>query len=108
MHTARPRRNEDVMDKRQMLDMPHAESRDVTTHEESTLQRQIAALREDNEDLRASALWWKALYEEAQRRCADLESSPKARASSRVDVRFTMPSSSPAHPPRPGATTRPL
>jgi hypothetical protein len=32
-----------------------------------------AGLLEDNEDLRASALWWKALYEEAQRRYADLE-----------------------------------
>jgi hypothetical protein len=108
MHTARPRRNEDVMDKRQMLDMPHVESQDIVTDEKSTLQRQIAALREDNEDLRASALWWKALYEEAQRRCADLDSSPKARASSRVDPRFRMTSSTPAHAPRPGATTRPL
>jgi hypothetical protein len=107
MHTARPRRNEDAMDEGQMLDRPHVESQDVVPDEESTLQRQIAALREDNEDLRASALWWKALYEEAQLRCADLESSPKARASSRVDVCFRMPSSSPAHAPRPGAT-RPL
>ena len=63
------------MDKKQMLDNPHVESLDVVTDEEFTLQhqiaalqRQIAALREDNEDLRASALWWQALYEEAQRR----------------------------------------
>ena len=103
------------MDKRQMLDMPRLESQDVVSDGESTLQRQYAALqrqnaalREDNEDLRASALWWKALYEEAQRRSADLESSPKARVSSRVDVRFPISSSSPAHATRPGATTRPL
>ncbi len=90
------------MDKRHMLDMPHAESHDVGTDEESTLRqnaalrRQIAALSEDNEDLRASALWWKALYEEAQRRCADLESSPKARSGSRLDQRFRMTPSTPA------------
>ena len=109
------------MDKKQMWDNPHVESRDGATDDESTLQRQIAALqrqiavlqrqiavlREDNEDLRASALWWQALYEEAQRRCADLESSPKARASSRVDQRFRMPSSTP-DAPRSGAETRPL
>jgi hypothetical protein len=109
-----PRRNEDVMDERQLLDTPYVESHDVID-EESTSQRQNAALRrqnaallEDNEDLRASALWWKALYEESQRRCADLESSPKARVTSRLDVRFAMPSPSPARTPRPGATTRPL
>jgi hypothetical protein len=103
------------MDKRQMLDTPHVEVQDVVPDEESTLQRQIAALRrqiaalcEDNEDLRASALWWKALYEEAQRRCADLGSSPKARASSRVDQRFRMPSSTPAHQAHGDAATRPL
>ena len=102
------------MDKRPMLDVPHLES-DVATEEKSilprqnaALQRQIAALREDNEDLRASALWWKALYEEAQRRCADLESSPKARPSARLDPRFRMTPSSSAHASRPGATTRPL
>jgi hypothetical protein len=108
MDTARPRRNEDVMEKRQMLDVPHVDTQDVVTDEESTLRRQVAALREDNEDLRASALWWKALYEEAQRRCADLESSSKARANARLDPRFTMTSPSSAHAPRPGATTRPL
>jgi hypothetical protein len=103
------------MDKRQMRDMPHVDSPDVVTDEESTLLRQNAALkcenaalREDNEDLRASALWWKALYEEAQRRYVDLESSPKARVTSRVDGRFPMPSSSAAHAPRPGAATRAL
>jgi len=103
------------MDKRPLLNVPHLESHDGATDGESilprqnaALQRQIAALREDNEDLRASALWWKALYEEAQRRCADLESSPKARPSARVDPRFRMTSSSSAHASRPGATTRPL
>src|SRR5262245_9621003 len=103
------------MDKRPMVDMPYLESPDGATGEESilprqdaALRRQIAALREDNEDLRASALWWKALYEEAQRRCADLESSPKAHPSARVDPRFTMTSSPSAHASRPGATTRPL
>jgi len=102
------------MDEKQMLDTPHVDTQDVVTDEESSLRgqnaalrRHIAALREDNEDLRASALWWKALYEEAQRRSADLESTPKARIT-RVDVRFPMPSSSPAHAPRSGATTRPL
>jgi hypothetical protein len=104
------------MDKRQMLDTAHVESHDVVSDGESTfqrqnaaLQRQIAALHDDNEDLRASALWWKALYEEAQLRCAELESAPlRARATSRVDVRSPMRSSNRAHAPRPGATTRPL
>ena len=96
------------MEKRQMLDVPHVDTQAVGTGEESTLQRQIAALREDNEDLRASALWWKALYEEAQRRCADLESSSKARANARLDPHFTMTSPSSGHAPRPDATTRPL
>ena len=105
------------MDKRQSLDMPSVEPQHLGTDGESALQRQNAALQrenaalhEDNEDLRASALWWKALYEEAQRRYADLESSPKARITPRVDigVRVPMPSSSRAHAPRPGATTRPL
>ena len=103
------------MDKRQMLDTPHLESQDVVTDDDSTLQRQNAALQrqnaallEDNEDLRASALWWKALYEEAQRRFADWESPPKARVGSRVDARFRVPSSSPAHSHRPGGTTPPL
>jgi hypothetical protein len=83
------------MDKRQMLDMPRAESQDVAIGEQSTLQRQNAALLEDNEDLRASASWWKALYEEALRRYADLQSSPKPRVTSRVDVRFPMSSRAP-------------
>ena len=99
------------MDKTQMLDTLHARTQDVVMDEESTLQRQIAALQrqiaalsEDNEDLRASALWWKALYEEAQRRCADREGLPKARPIARVDARFPMASSTPAHTPRPAVT----
>ena len=76
--------------------------------EQLALQRQNAALLEDNEDLRASALWWKALYEEAQRRQADPESSAKARVTSRVERRFPMSSPSPARGPRPGAATRRL
>jgi len=96
------------MDERQMPDMPRVESDDVAIAEESTLQRQNAALLEDNEDLRASAIWWKALYEETLRRYADLESSPKGRVTSRVEVRFPMRSSSPAHATRAGAATRSL
>jgi hypothetical protein len=78
------------MDKREMRETNHVEAQGVVNdeepsslHPETALQRQLAALREDNEDLRASALWWKALYEEAQRRCADLESSPRASARNR-------------------------
>ena len=96
------------MDKIQMLDTPHARTQDVVIDEGSGLQRQIAALREDNEDLRASALWWKALYEEAQRRCADLEGLPRARVTAHLDPRFPMTSSTPAHAPRSAAITRPL
>ena len=101
------------MDRRQMLDTPRVESHDVAIaestlqHQNAALQRQSAALLEDNEDLRASALWWKALYEEALRRCTDLESARKARVSSRLDARFPMPSSSTTHAPLPGVT-RPL
>jgi hypothetical protein len=96
------------MEKRQMLDMPRLKSQDSTSQlHNAALQRQNAALAEDNEDLRASALWWKALYEEALRRCADLENSRKARVTARVDVRFPVSSSSSAHMPRSGATMRP-
>jgi hypothetical protein len=41
--------------------------------DDSKLQREIAALREANEDLRLSAVRWKAMYECAVRRCAELE-----------------------------------
>ena len=97
------------MDEEHIVDPSRAGSQDVAINEESTrkrqnaalerqnaaLQRQNAALLEDNEDLRASALWWKALYEESQRRQTDMESSPKARVGSRLDVRFPRPSSTP-------------
>jgi hypothetical protein len=103
------------MDKREMLDMPHVGVQDVATDEESTprhqnaaLGRQVAALREDNEDLRASALWWKALYEAAQRRCSDLEGSAKTRTSTHVDPHFTMTSSPRARASHRVAITRPL
>jgi len=39
----------------------------------SKLHRELAALREANEDLRLSAVRWKAMYESAVRRCAELE-----------------------------------
>jgi hypothetical protein len=69
-------REEDVMHRKQMPDGPRAGSGNVVTDGESVLRQQNAALREDNEDLRASALWWKTLYEQAQRRCADLDPLP--------------------------------
>jgi hypothetical protein len=96
------------MDERQRRGMSHVESHGFLIDEQSALQRQNAALLDDNEDLRASASWWKALYEEAQRRCADLESVTNARVTSPVEVRFPMPSSSPAHTAHPGAATRRL
>ena len=96
------------MNKRQKCEVSHVESFDFVIDEHSALQRENAALLEDNEDLRASALWWKALYEESQRRCGDLEASTRARLTSRVEVRFPVPSSGPAHARRPGAATRRL
>jgi hypothetical protein len=85
------------MNERQGREVSHIESYDFVVDEHSALQRENAALLEDNEDLRASALWWKALYEESQRRCVDLESSTNGRAASRVEVRFPVPSSTRAH-----------
>jgi hypothetical protein len=41
--------------------------------DESKLRREIAALREANEDLRLSAVRWKAMYESAASRCVELE-----------------------------------
>jgi hypothetical protein len=108
MDTAQSHPDEDVMKKRQGPDVSHVESHNCLIDEHSALQRENAALLEDNEDLRASALWWKALYEESQRRCADLESSTSARVTSRVELRFRVPSSGRAHAPRPGAATRRL
>jgi hypothetical protein len=46
----------------------------VAVAEESKLQSEVAALREANEDLRLSTVRWKAMYECAARRCAELES----------------------------------
>jgi hypothetical protein len=109
MHTAQSHPDEDVMNKKQRPDVSYVESPDLLSDEHSTLQRQHAALLEDNEDLRASALWWKALYEESQRRCADLESSTRAtRVTSRVELRFPLRSSASARAPRRGAATRRL
>jgi hypothetical protein len=88
-------RNEDLMNPRQEREVSHFGSRDSLIDKRSGLARENAALLEDNEDLRASALWWKALYEESQRRCADLEHWMKA-------VGF----SSPAHIPRCGTASR--
>jgi hypothetical protein len=76
--------------------------------EQSALLRENVALLEDNEDLRASALWWKALYEEAQRRYADLESSTKARVTSRVEVHFPTAIFEASTRAAPGAATRRL
>lgn len=39
----------------------------------ATLLNEIANLREELEDLRASAIAWRELYEAAAKRCADLE-----------------------------------
>jgi hypothetical protein len=102
---ARPR--EDVMNEHQMFNTPQVGSQNVARDEESTLHQQNATLRQDNEDLRASALWWKTLYDEAQRRCAELENTLKANGNSRDDVQ-PMPSSRPARPPRADVSTRPL
>jgi hypothetical protein len=95
------------MNNNQILDVPQVGSQDVVAEEEPAL-RQSAELREDNADLRASALWWKTLYEDAQRRCADLEKTLTARANDRVEVRFPMRTSNPAPPPRVGVATRVL
>jgi hypothetical protein len=97
------------MDKNQMKDPQGVSPLAVTDDEASKLRRENAALREDNEDLRASALWWKALYEEALRRLADTEPSPKVRISSRHDVHLQMTSPGESDTPRVGAgITRPF
>jgi hypothetical protein len=77
------------MNQKQMPDDARVGSQNPVHDEVSVLRDQNAALREDNEDLRASALWWKALYEEAQQRCIDLESSLKPRLSSRNGHSFS-------------------
>jgi hypothetical protein len=82
----------------------------VADDEESRLRRENAALRDDNEDLRASALWWKALYEGALRRLADPGRAPYARINSHRDVHRPMKSPGESGTPRRGAAgiTRPL
>lgn len=76
------------MDKNQMLNVSDTTSPSAATTGEEQLRRENAELRQDNEDLRASAVWWKTLYEEALRRCSDSE----PRAGYRPDVRFQMKS----------------
>jgi hypothetical protein len=45
----------------------------MTSDQQAELRREIFVLREDAEDLRASATWWRRLYEEAVRRRAEAE-----------------------------------
>ena len=90
-------------------DMPQVGSQAVVADEqESALLRQNKQVQEDNADLRASALWWKTLYEEAQRRYVDLENTLTARANERAEVRFALRTSTPARPARVGARRRAL
>jgi hypothetical protein len=95
------------MNNNEMLDVPQVGSQDVVAEEESVLSRQNE-LREDNADLRASALWWKTLYEEAQRRYMDLEKTLPVRIDDRVEIGFPVRTSTAARPPRVAAPTRAL
>ena len=90
------------MDRDETLDRTHALQSAVTGDEMSELQRENIALRQDNEDLRASAIWWEMLYEQAQQRCAALESSSKMRVSSHVERRMPLKSANRATSPRAG------
>jgi hypothetical protein len=45
----------------------------MTSNHDSSLLSEIAALREEVEDLRACAIAWRDLYETAIRRCVELE-----------------------------------
>jgi len=96
------------MKNNQIVDVPQVGLHAVAAEEESVLLRQNNELQEDNADLRASALWWKTLYEEAQRRYADLEKTLTARANDRMEVRFPLRTSAPARPARVGAPRRAL
>ena len=88
------------MNKKQMIDAaPHVGAQDLAC---------VDVLRVDNEDLRASAILWKTLYEEAQRRCVELENALKGRAPTRVDVRFPLGFSIGARSRRSGARIPPL
>ena len=70
------------MNKKPMIDAaPHVGAQDMAY---------VDVLRADNEDLRASAILWKTLYEEAQRRCVELENALTGRTPTRVDVRFPL------------------
>jgi hypothetical protein len=48
----------------------------MTSDEQTELRREIVVLREDAEDLRASAVWWRTLYEQAIERRDRLEAEP--------------------------------
>ena len=50
----------------------------MTSDEQTDLRREITVLREEAEDLRASAVWWRTLYEEAIRRRGELEAAAAA------------------------------
>jgi len=47
----------------------------MTLDQQTELRREIAVLQEDAEDLRASAIWWRTLYERAIRR-SELSDKP--------------------------------
>ena len=68
----------------------------------------VDVLRADNEDLRASAIWWKTLYEAAQRRCEELENALRGRTPTGVDVRFPLAFPIGARSRRIGARIPPL
>ena len=99
-------RAEGIMDNNQIPNTSEvASAGGVVADEASTLRNENAVLREDNEDLRASALWWKTLYEETLRRITEVENSPKARVSSRGEIRFPTRSQAASGAPRAGAST---
>lgn len=88
------------MNKKQMIDAAvRVGAQDVA---------RVDVLRSDNEDLRASAILWKTLYEAAQRRCVELENALRGRAPARVDVRFPLGFSIGARSRRTGARIPPL
>jgi hypothetical protein len=47
----------------------------MTSDQQAELRREIATLQEEAEDLRASAGWWRKLYEEAMRRRTEREAA---------------------------------
>jgi len=57
----------------------------MTSDEQTDLRREITVLREEAEDLRASAVWWRTLYEEAIRRRGGLEAEAAAAADTDED-----------------------